>query len=49
MLIKRAGDIAPSEITSEALYLRRRQFIAGGEDSDARAAMHDRVRDSKCG
>jgi len=29
MLIKRAGDIAPSEITSEALYLKRRQFIAG--------------------
>src|SRR5437868_9469088 len=29
MLIKRAGDIAPSEITSEALYLKRREFLAG--------------------
>jgi sulfoxide reductase catalytic subunit YedY len=29
MLIKRAGDIAASEITSETLYRDRRRFIAG--------------------
>jgi sulfoxide reductase catalytic subunit YedY len=29
MLIKRAADIAPSEITPQAAYLRRREFLAG--------------------
>src|SRR5207248_9311727 len=29
MLIKKAPDIAPSEITSKSLYLNRRRFLAG--------------------
>jgi methionine sulfoxide reductase catalytic subunit len=29
MLIKHAADIAPSEITPQAAYLRRREFLAG--------------------
>ena len=29
MLIKRPSDIAPSEITPRAVYLRRREFLAG--------------------
>src|SRR4030042_541563 len=29
MLLKRAPDIKPSEITPKRLYIRRREFIAG--------------------
>jgi sulfoxide reductase catalytic subunit YedY len=39
MLIKKAADIASSEITSKSLYLDRRQFIAGAAALAAAAAL----------
>lgn len=39
MLIKRASDIAPSEITPQRLFLERRQFIAGALALGASAGL----------
>ena len=38
MLIRRPADIKPSEITSEATYLRRREFMQGGAGMAVAAA-----------
>ncbi len=39
MLIKKAADIASSEITPKALYLNRRKFLAGAAMAGAAAAV----------
>jgi sulfoxide reductase catalytic subunit YedY len=45
MLIKKAADIASSEITSESVYLNRRKFLAGAAAAGAAAAAGFSVRE----
>ena len=39
MLIKRTADIRPSEITNQALYLKRREFIKAASIAAAGLAI----------
>jgi sulfoxide reductase catalytic subunit YedY len=39
MLIRRPSDIAPSEITPQSIYLRRREFLAGAASLGLAGAM----------
>ena len=45
MLIKKAGEIPSSEITSQSVYLNRRKFLAGAAVAGVAAAagLHDLI------
>ncbi len=45
MLIRKAADIAPSEITPKSLYLSRRKFLAGAGVAAAAVATGFRLRE----
>jgi len=46
MLIKKAADIRPSEITPKSVYLNRRKFLAGAGTAGAAAALGIGLREA---